>query len=66
MSKKFEFLVCKADGARAKLIKCPNDDEPIIVEMNHSIYINLSKLINLSSFTIRPSPSRSCCIKFVP
>ncbi len=29
-SKKFEFLVCKADGARAKLIKCPNDDEPII------------------------------------
>ena len=23
-------MVCKADGARAKLIKCPNDDEPII------------------------------------
>lgn len=30
LSKKFEFLVCKADGARARLIKCPNDDEPII------------------------------------
>ncbi|OUU73898.1 MAG: hypothetical protein CBC29_09330 [Methylococcaceae bacterium TMED69] len=30
LSKKFDFLICKADGARAKLIKCPNDDEPII------------------------------------
>ena len=30
LSKKFKFLVCKADGARARLIKCPNDDEPII------------------------------------
>ena len=30
MSKKFDLLFCKADGARSKLIKGPNDSEPII------------------------------------
>ncbi len=29
-SKKFDFMFCKADGARSKLIKGPNQKEPVI------------------------------------
>ena len=32
-SKKFDLLLCKADGARSKLIKGPNDSEPIIPKL---------------------------------